>query len=139
MYLYYFLFKVCPLGLCYVNPFDLIARPRLGNLLCFGNDITFTNYSHQLFFTVSFLIQSNLSENGHQSDRTKCLLYRGVRVHKERLDCMTKCVCLTFFNGLRNLILTLNVYRYLFQILYFLSRFGFCKYTEEARRPKRLY
>lgn len=36
------LFKVSPqsLGLCYVNPFDLIQRTRLGNLLCFVNDIT---------------------------------------------------------------------------------------------------
>ena len=44
--------KVCPLGLCYVYPFDLIQRPRLRNLLCFGNDITYTTYLYFSFFSV---------------------------------------------------------------------------------------
>ena len=75
----------------------------------------------RLFFTVSFLMQSNLFNTD-----TKCLLHRGVRiielgnvwflafmgphelsviercpyyrgVRKERLDCMTNCVWLAFF------------------------------------------
>ena len=44
--------KVCPLGLRYVNPFDLTQRPRLGNLLCFSNDITYTTYFYFSFFIV---------------------------------------------------------------------------------------
>ena len=73
-------------------PFDLIQRPRLRNLLCFGNEITYTTYLYFSFFIVLSLFLP--------------IVY-----------------VLLLFNILRNFIFTLNVYRYLFQNVYFLSGF----------------
>ena len=39
---YYFLLRCVLYDYVMFIPFDLIQRPRLGNLLCFGNDITYT-------------------------------------------------------------------------------------------------
>ena len=74
-------------------PFDLIQRPRLGNLLCFGNDITYTTY---LYFIFSLFLP---------------IVY-----------------VLLLFNILRNFIFTLNVYRYLFQNVYFFIRVSHSMY-----------
>ena len=41
-------------------PFDLIQRPRLGNLLCFGNDITYTTYLYFIFYRFIFIFTNSV-------------------------------------------------------------------------------
>ena len=122
---YYYLLRCALYDYVMFIPFDLIQRPRLGNLLCFGNDITYTTYLYNLVPRVlSYPPSLSLRRAGRREPWERgCYLYFSFFIVLS-LFLPTVYVLLSF-NILHNFIFTLNVYRQLFQNVYFLSRFWF--------------